>query len=149
MDQFLTSIRLFFRMWINFKILLLLSFSVCSLSWAGDDVWATISEIKKDAIPLHIYATEGYVVKIFRCPPCPKKSQCKECMKNNIIVSEKNIVIENYNDVKGTEIIIFTDNIERFKLSKKYKFVVQVLGYKSTGEPINDIDLLSYSNLKE
>ena len=38
----------------------------------------------------------------------------------------------------------FAENPKQFELGKKYKFRIRMLDYKSTGEPINNIELVGY-----
>lgn len=68
---------------------------------------------------------------------------CKPCMRDNIVISMNEKIFESYL-LTEDELIVFTENPERFKLGKKYKFIIKILDYKSTGEPINDIELVEY-----
>lgn len=105
-----------------------------------------IHEIKLNKFISGTYNTEGYVVKIYTCPPCPKGAQCKPCMRDNIVISENNKLLETYS-LSDKEIILFSDNPNQFDLGKKYKFSIKILDYKSTGESINDIEIIGYNSL--
>ena len=100
-------------------------------------------ELKESNYTSGNFNVEGYVVKIYTCPPCQKGDICKPCMRNNIVISENNKVQDSYS-LSSSELILFTDNPKQFELTKKYKFSIKITDYKSTGEPINDIDLLGY-----
>ena len=102
-----------------------------------------IREIKQNNFTSGNFNTEGYVVKIYTCPPCPKDALCKPCMRENIVVSENNQPLEAYS-LTDEEIIIFVQYPNQFELGKKYRFSIKISDYKSTGEPINDIDLVGY-----
>lgn len=104
-----------------------------------------IHGIKLNKFNSGIYNTEGYVVKIYTCPPCPKGSQCKLCMRDNIVISENNKLLETYS-LSDKEIILFADNPKQFELGKKYNFSIKILDYKSTGEPIKDIEIVGYNS---
>jgi len=40
--------------------------------------------------------------------------------------------------------IIFVENPEQFELGRKYRFSIKIMDYKTTGEPINDVELVGY-----
>jgi len=105
----------------------------------------SIHELKQKNVSEGSYNTEGYVVKIYTCPPCPKYALCKMCMGNNIVISEENKILETYS-LAEKDLIIFTSlsNLKQFELGKKYNFSINITKYKSTREPLNDIKLIGY-----
>ena len=103
----------------------------------------TIHELKETNPVSGNFNVEGYVVKIYTCPPCPKGAACKPCMGDNIEISENNKLLDTYS-LSDTELIIFSNNPKQFELGKKYKFSIKILDDKSTGESINDIELIGY-----
>lgn len=105
-----------------------------------------IHEIKLNKFNSGTYNTEGYIVKIYICPSCPKGAQCKPCMRDNIVISENNKLLETYS-LSDKEMVLFADNPNQFDLGKKYKFSIKILDYKTTGEPINDIEVIGYHSL--
>lgn len=107
-------------------------------------VFYPIHELKLNKFNSGTYNTDGYVVKIYTCPPCPKGSQCKPCMRDNIVISESNKLLEVYS-LSDKEMILFANNSKQFDLGKKYKFSIKILDYKSTGEPINDVEIVGYN----
>jgi len=107
----------------------------------------SLHEFKKASPKKGAYYLEGYVVKVYTCPECPKGAQCKPCMEDNIVVSEYNRPLVDYSQVGKSEIIVFVRKPQVFKLGRKYKFLVGVTNSKSTLEPINDLELISYSVL--
>ena len=102
-----------------------------------------INEIKQNNFTSGNFNTEGYVVKIYTCPPCPKGALCKPCMSDNIVISKNNKQLDAYY-LTENELIIFVNNPKQFELGKKYRFSIKILDYKSTGEPINDVELVGY-----
>ncbi len=106
-----------------------------------------IHELKDSNYTSGNYNVDGYVVKIYTCPPCPKGAMCKPCMRDNIVISENNALLDSYSP-SSSEIIIFTNNPKQFELGKKYKFSIRITDYKSTGEPLNNIELLGYDSLE-
>ena len=107
-----------------------------------------IPEIKLNKFNSGTYNAEVYVVKIYMCPPCPKGAQCKPCMRDNIVISENNQLLETYS-LSGKEMILFANNSNQFELGKKYQFSIKILDYKSTGEPINDVEIVGYNLLSQ
>lgn len=89
------------------------------------------------------YSTEGFVVKKYTCPPCPQDMLCKPCMRDNIVISENDDLVQGY-DLTENELIIFTNEVNQFQLGKKYTFYIQITGLRSTSEPVNDVELLGY-----
>jgi len=106
-----------------------------------------IHEIKQGNLEGENFYTEGFVAKIYTCPPCPADAQCKPCMRENIVISENNVLIEAYY-LTEKDLIIFTENSKNLKLGKKYKFLIKMTGRKTTSESINDIELVDYKLLK-
>lgn len=113
---------------------------------ASDFIYYQIHEIKQGKLGPGTYNTDGFVVKIYTCPSCPKGVFCKQCMRDNIVISEDKNELELYN-LTEKELIIFVKNPKQFELGKKYRFSIKILDYKSTGEPINDIDLVGYESV--
>lgn len=105
----------------------------------------SVSQFKDKNPSSGTYNTEGYIVKKYECPPCPKGAMCKTCMEDNIVISEINKVLDTYS-LHNTEMIIFVKNPDQFEVGKKYRFSVQVRESKSTSEPINDIELVGYNS---
>jgi hypothetical protein len=100
-------------------------------AWAGgvgaEDLprpgFYSIHEVKHEK-PGSTYTTQGYVVFKYVCPPCPEGSLCKPCMGENVVISEKNDPLSDYNGVGGTELILFAQHTEALRLGQKYYFVV-------------------------
>ena len=105
-----------------------------------------ISQIKTQKPVKGIFTTQGFVAKIFVCPPCPPNTPCKPCMKNNIVVSESNIYLDNYN-LSEKEMIIFMKNPKKLVIGKKYTFKIKVTEKKSTSQSINDVEIVSYKGI--
>lgn len=109
-----------------------------------------IHEINQNKLGPGAYITEGFVVKIFTCPPCPKGAQCGPCMPPNIVISEENKLLQAYH-LTDKDLIIFVKDTEyrkHFKLGKKYRFVIKILSYKHTSRSINDVELVEYQLIK-
>ena len=107
----------------------------------------SIRDLKNKNLDVGFYDTEGYVVKKYECPPCPAGAQCKPCMRNNVVISENNIPLETYS-LSNTELIIFVDYSQRFEMGKKYRFSIKLLDSKTTGESINDVELVGFNPLE-
>lgn len=106
--------------------------------------FVTIHDLKQRNPTSGFYDTEGYVAKIYSCPPCPPGAVCKPCMEDNIVISEQDITLESYT-LRDTELIIFVSQPEQFVLGRKYTYSIQISATRSTGDSINDIRLVGYS----
>jgi len=91
-----------------------------------------IHEIKQNKFTSGTYNTEGYVVEIYTCLPCPKAALCEPCTRDNIVISENNKLLETYT-LSESEMILFANNPKQFDLGRKYRFSIKILDYKSTG----------------
>lgn len=103
----------------------------------------SISQLKETNQTSGNFNIEGYVVKIYTCPPCPIGAYCKMCMRDNLVISEENKILESYS-LTNKDLILFANNPKQFDLGRKYKFSVKILEYKSTGESLNDIEVVGY-----
>jgi len=65
-------------------------------------------------------------------------------MRDNIVISENNMMVESYDQVGDSELIIFTEQIKAFRLGQQYWFRIHVGPTKTTGESINDIELVEW-----
>ena len=70
-------------------------------------------------------------------------------MGNNIVISEDKKVVDSYY-LTQKDLIIFTQNYnpKQFELGKKYKFSINITQFKSTSEPINDVNLVGYNKMQ-
>ena len=109
----------------------------------GKSKFFPIHAIKQSALAPGDYDTEGYVAKIYSCPPCPPGAMCKPCMRDNIVISEEKKRLDSYS-LTEKELILFVQESKRFKLGRKLKFTIRITGEKTTSEPINDIEVVSY-----
>ena len=124
---------------------LLVIFNSCNYSQITENNNSVleIHELKEIGPNSGNFIIGGYVVKIYTCPPCLRGELCKPCMKNNIVISEDNKILETYS-LTAKELIVFIDDPRQFELGKKYRFSIKILKQNSTGEPVNDIELLNY-----
>jgi hypothetical protein len=105
----------------------------------------SIHELKQLNPTSGSYSTEGYVAKIYVCPPCPAGAICKPCLQDsNIVISEQKETLEQA-ALTDTEMLIFVSHPEQFTLGAKYTYVVQVTGAHTTGDSLNDVQLVSHS----
>ena len=111
-------------------------------SFNSDIIFHPINEIKQNNFILEIYNTEGFVVAVYTCPPCPKYAQCEPCMRNNIVISMDNEIVKSYS-LTANELILFAENPKQFELGKKYKFAIKKSGYRP-----NEFELVGYDLIK-
>lgn len=102
-----------------------------------------ISELKRRKPATGYFNIEGYLVKIYKCPPCPPGVNCKPCMGDNIVVSELDQLKESY-DLTEKDLIIFVTNPDQFIRGKRYYFSFGVTDRRTTNEALNDLNLIGY-----
>lgn len=106
----------------------------------------TIQELKESKPASGFFDVEGYVAKIFSCPPCPAGAECMPCMPENIVISQEMKSIEAYTSITSSEMIIFVQNPEQlFAVGERYRFSIRVTDFKTTDESLNDVELVGYS----
>jgi len=101
-----------------------------------------IHDLRGKNLPPGLYRTEGFVAKIYSCPPCPAGARCGPCMRSNIVLSEKKKSLESY-ALGSEDVIVFVSSSARFELGQKVAAMVRLTGSRSTGEPLNDLELVS------
>lgn len=68
-------------------------------------------------------------------------------MQNNVVISEENKNLDTY-DLTEKEIIIFLKDAKKLSKGKNYNFRIEITDRKSTGEPLNDIEMISYKEIR-
>jgi len=106
----------------------------------------TFEDLKKNDGIEGQFRIEGYVLDIYKCPPCPPRAICKPCIPDNLVITDAA-------DPKGLSKInrlrIFTDKAEQFELKKKYSFTVNLKNKVPAAHAITDVHLVSFEPLKQ
>jgi hypothetical protein len=92
------------------------------------------------------FRIEGYVIDIYKCPPCPPGAMCKPCIPDNIVITD---ATDEKDLSKINRLRIFTDKPEQFELKKKYSFTVNLKNKLPAGQAITDVHLVSFEPLKQ
>ena len=108
----------------------------------------SVSNLNEKRPKKGIFETRGFVAKIYTCPPCPPETECKPCMKGNIVISEENKILDGY-ELTKKELIIFTNKSESFTKGKEYKFKIKITADKTTSANLNDAELISADTIKD
>jgi hypothetical protein len=136
------------------KALTILFTVVClvpALSFSQDRISApeppllTFSDLQRGDSIAGPFRIEGFVIDIYKCPPCPPQAMCKPCLPDNIVVTN-NVDEQDLSKVKRLR--ISTEKPEQFELKKKYTFTVKVKGNVPSGRAIQDVDLISFEPMK-
>jgi hypothetical protein len=106
----------------------------------------TFDDLQKNDSIAGSFRIVGYVIDIYKCPPCPPGAMCKPCIPDNLVVTD-NIDEKDFSKIKRLR--ISTEKPEQFELKKKYTFTVKVKGKVPPGRPIQDVDLISFEPVKE
>jgi len=92
------------------------------------------------------FRIEGYVIDIYKCPPCPPRAICKPCIADNLVITD---AADPRDLSKINRLRIFTDKPEQFKLQKKYSFAVNLKNKVPAGHAITDVQLVSFEPFKQ
>ena len=92
------------------------------------------------------FLIEGYVIDIYKCPPCPPRAICKPCISDNLVITD---AADPKDLSKINRLRIFTDKAEQFELKKKYSFTVSAKNKVPAGHSITDVHLVSFEPLKQ
>ena len=103
----------------------------------------SISEINQANLPQGQYNTEGYVLLISTCPPCPEGAHCETCLIDHLLISQT----DQFSNLTGSRIrkndlILFADDLTQFKLGRRYSFSIKIPGSYSFDAKY----MTSYSN---
>ena len=109
----------------------------------------SISQVNTKTMPAGTFETEGYVINIYQCPPCPPDAVCQPCPPLFIIISEKNRRIEYPDQMTARELFVLTDQGPDLKTGKKYRFKIQVKSYQIGNSRHKDLALLEFTALKK
>ena len=109
----------------------------------------SISQVNAKTMPAGTFETEGYVINIYQCPPCPPGAVCQTCPPLFIIISEKNRQIEYPSEVTARGLLVLTDQGSELKTGKKYRFKIQVKSYQLGNSRHKDLALLEFTALKK
>jgi len=88
--------------------------------------------------------TEGYVVFISVCPPCPENAVCVPCQAPYVIISEHNKEIQYPDQMLATELSVNTNFKEGLKLGKKYRFTLTVRFFEVSGVKNHLVELVNF-----
>jgi hypothetical protein len=102
-----------------------------------------IHELNEPGLALGSYDTEGYVSKIFTCPPCPPRADCKPCMEDNVVLSESEKVLESYT-LSSADVIVYAKQPRQLELGHKYTMSVTLSPGGSPHAPKAHVALVGY-----
>ena len=97
---------------------------------ASDHLSYPIPELKEVSVSGQ-YNTEGYVVFVSDCPPCPIGARCSPCPPNHVVISPSASIPDSARYPADGLVIVWNDgagekNRGQFQLGKKCRFSVSV-----------------------
>ena len=105
----------------------------------------TFSDLQQSDSIQSPFRIVGYVLNIYKCPPCPPGAMCKPCVPNNIIITD---AADPKDLSRINRLRIFTEKPHELEPKKKYSFTVKLKHKLSAGQAITDVDLVSFEPLK-
>lgn len=106
----------------------------------------TFADLQKNDSIEGAFRIVGYVIDVYKCPPCPEGAMCKPCLGDHIVVTDN---FDEKNPALIKRLRIFTDKSEQFEAKKKYDFTVKVRGKIPKGHPISDVELISFVAVRD
>jgi hypothetical protein len=106
----------------------------------------TFEDLQKNDGVEGSFRIEGFIINIYKCPPCPAPMQCKPCLGDHVVVTDN---VDEKDPALIKRLRIFTDKPEKFEMKKKYSFVVKVKGQIPKGRAIENVDLISFAVVEE
>ena len=98
-----------------------------SYQYKSDLPFYSISEINQANLSQGQYNTEGYVIFISSCPPCPKGAVCETCLIDRLFISETDQQSTlTGSKIRKIDLILFADDLKQFKVGEKYKFSIRI-----------------------
>lgn len=108
----------------------------------------TIEEVNQQKLSFGTYHVEGYVIKNYKCPPCPEGAMCKPCMPHHMIISQDNKVYDYDVALTNKELMVFTSQDQILKENEYYRFLIQILDVKTSDHNINNVKLIYYERIE-
>lgn len=105
----------------------------------------TFDDLKKNDGIEGPFRIQGYVLDVYKCPPCPPGAVCKPCTPDNVVITD---TADPKDLSKINRLRIVTDKPDQFEQKKKYSFMVKLKQPFPTGQPITAVDLVSFEPLK-
>lgn len=98
-----------------------------------------------------VYETEGFVISKQICPPCPRGVQCAPCAPESITISEENETLQIVPlTEKDRELVVYTQDLDRFELGSKYRFTIKFTYYQAAHRRRGVMaELVKYKSLGE
>lgn len=89
----------------------------------------SIREINQAHLPQGQYNTEGYVLIISVCPPCPAGAVCETCLIDDLVISESDQPSTLTDSrIRQTDLVLFADDATQFEIGEKYRFSIRIPG---------------------
>lgn len=137
----------------TFTIMFALACLVSTLSFAQDrspvrkPPLITFAQLKRSDLDDGPFRIEGYVTEVHKCPPCPDGAQCKPCLGDYLMITDK----PGERDpalIRRLRIFAKGQELEKLEIAKKYSFLVKVRGRIRVVKPAAEVDLISSVPLK-
>lgn len=122
-----------------FFFVLLLMFIPAIFSQTPKPQILTFKELRHYDPKHETFRINGYVMDIYKCPPCLPQTMCKPCIPDNITLGE---TPEWKDSVPAARLRIYTEKTDKFELKKKYLLTVKVKGNAPAGQPVESVELI-------
>lgn len=107
----------------------------------------TFAQLNRSDLDDGPFRIDGYVVQIYKCPPCPEGAMCKPCLGDHLVITD-NPDERDPALIRRLRIFAKRPALEEIETAKKYSFLVKVKGRLHDGKPLEEADLISAVPLK-
>jgi hypothetical protein len=108
---------------------------------AGQKIYS-ISELKSAPPKSGRCWVEGYVAKVYVCPPCPEGKQCEPCDKPNVVLSATPKKLEAKDGASEADLIVYTPDAKSFVVGRKRRLKIKLPEGRKKGEPVKEAETL-------
>ncbi len=87
----------------------------------------------------------GYVVSVYKCPPCPPQAMCKPCIGDHVVVSDSPAPVNGLGNMGPSDVVVFTERrqMDALAVGKRYRFDVKLGPGKMISKTLNDLLLIA------
>ncbi len=120
-------------------IVIMTAASIVCAQLTKPPMW-TFADLQHYDAATQTFQIEGYVLDIYKCPPCPPRGMCKPCIADNVTLTDT----DDRSDLSNLKRLrVFTEETDKFVMNGKYIVTVRVKGTPKMGDAIDSVDLIS------
>ena len=104
----------------------------------------TFTDLQHKDLTEDAFRIAGYVMQVYKCPPCPPGMMCKPCLGDHILITNN---VHEKDPLFVKRLRVFTKEPERFEVGKKYLLTVKIRGKRQPDKELDAVDLIGFEGL--